>query len=83
MKSKIEGKHICFTGKMEKGDRDEMKAQAKILGAKVQSSVSSKKTDILVCGENVAHNSKSTKLKAAKKYGAEILDEDQYYILIN
>ena len=82
MKSKIEGKYICFTGKMEKGDRDEMKAQAKILGAKVQSSVSSK-TDILVCGDNVAHNSKSTKLKAAKKYNVEIMDENQYSILIN
>ena len=31
--SSIKGKHICFTGKMEKGDRDDMKAQAKDLGA--------------------------------------------------
>lgn len=37
--SSIKGKHICFTGKMEKGDRDEMKAQAKDLGAIIQSSV--------------------------------------------
>ena len=65
-----------------KGDRDEMKAQAKILVPRSKAQLA-QKTDILVCGENVAHNSKSTKLKAAKKYGAEILDEDQYYILIN
>ena len=81
MSNKIEGKHICFTGKMEKGDRDEMKEQAKNMGAIIQSSVSSN-TDILVCGANVAHNSKSTKLKAAQKHGAQILDEDAYYSLI-
>ena len=81
MSSKIEGKHICFTGKMEKGDRDEMKEQAKNMGAIIQSSVSSN-TDILVCGANVAHNSKSTKLKAAQKHDAQILDEDAYYSLI-
>ena len=45
--SSIKGKHICFTGKMEKGDRDDMKAQAKDLGAIIQSSVNSK-TEILV-----------------------------------
>ena len=81
MSNKIEGKHICFTCKMEKGDRDEMKEQAKNMGAIIQSSVSSN-TDILVCGANVAHNSKSTKLKAAQKHGAQILDEDAYYSLI-
>ena len=81
MNSKIQGKHICFTGKMEKGDRDDMKEQAKNMGAVMQSSVSSK-TDILVCGANVAHNSKNTKLKAAQKHNAQILDEDAYYKLI-
>ena len=79
--SNIKGKHTCFTGKMEQGDRDDMKAHAKKLGAIIQSSVNSK-TEILVCGANVAHNSKSTKLKAAKQHGAEILDEDAYYALI-
>ena len=49
MSNTIKGEHICFTGKMEKGDRDEMKAQARDLGAIVQSDVNSK-TDILVHG---------------------------------
>ena len=56
MSSSIKDKHIVFTGKMEQGDRDEMKADAKKLGAFVQSDVNSK-TDILVCGADVAVNS--------------------------
>ena len=78
MSSNIEGKHICFTGKMEQGDRTEMKTQAKGLGAIVQSDVNSK-TDILVYGSDVAHNSKHTKMNNAKKLGITILDETAYY----
>jgi len=78
MSSDINGKHICFTGKMEKGDRSEMKAQAKELGAIVQSDVNSK-TDILVHGSDVAHNSKHTKMRKAQELGITIMDEDVYY----
>ena len=81
MVSKIEGKHICFTGKMEQGDRKEMKAQAKELGANVQSDVNSK-TNILVYGSNVAHNSKHTKMNKAKELDITILEEQAYYDLI-
>ena len=45
----IKGKHICFTCKMEKGDRGEMKAQAKDLGAIIQSSVNSKQKSWYAC----------------------------------
>ena len=81
MSKEIAGKHIVFTGKMEKGDRDDMKADAKKLGALVQSDVNSK-TDILVCGANVAVNSKHRKLNKAKELGITIIDEEAYYNLI-
>ena len=80
MSNTIKGEHICFTGKMEKGDRDEMKAQARDLGAIVQSDVNSK-TDILVHGADVAHNSKHTKMRKAQKLGITIMDEE--YQLVN
>ena len=81
MASNIEGKHICFTGKMEQGDRDEIKAQAKELGAVVQSDVNSK-TDILVHGSDIAHNSKHRKMNKAQELGITILEEQAYYNMI-
>ena len=77
MSSPIAGKKIVFTGKMETGDRDEMEAQAAALGADVDSAVSGN-TDLLVCGMQVAHNSKSTKVRKAQELGIEILDEKAY-----
>ena len=63
---------------MEQGDRKEMKDQAKELGAIVQSDVNSK-TDILVYGSDVAHNSKHRKMNKAQELGITILEEQAYY----
>ena len=75
--SPIAGKGVVFTGKMQKGSREDMQAQARLLGAKVQTSVSGK-TDLLVCGEKVGEK----KLEKARKLGAKIVSEDEYLALI-
>lgn len=73
---KLAGKTVCFTGTMQR-NRKEMEAEAKKLGATVTSSVS-KKTDYLVCGENVG----AAKTSAAEKNGVRILSEAEYVELI-
>ena len=75
--SPISGARIVFTGKMRLGSRSDMQAQARQLGASVQSAVSGK-TDLLVCGENVGQS----KISKAKKAGTRILSEDEYYEMI-
>jgi DNA ligase (NAD+) len=75
--SPIAGKTLVFTGTMESGSRDDMKAQAKLLGAKVSDSVSGK-TDYLVCGTNVGAN----KTNAAAAKGVTVLTESEYLELI-
>ncbi len=75
--SPISGKGIVFTGKMQHGTRDDMKAGARNLGAHVQSAVSSK-TDFLVCGENVG----ASKIKKAEKANVTIIPENEYLEMI-
>ena len=77
IKSPIVGMKIVFTGKMILGSRSQMKKDAHQLGAKVQSSVSSK-TDILVCGQNVG----SSKISKAEKLDTRIMSEKEYAILL-
>jgi len=76
--SPIYGLNIVFTGKMEIGSRDDMKKEAKALGAKVQSSVNSK-TDYLVCGESVG----ASKIEKARDLGVKLLTEKEYIEFIN
>ena len=74
--SPVAGKTVVFTGALERMTRDEAKAMAERLGAKVSGSVS-KKTDLLVAGPGAG-----SKLKDAEKHGVEVIDEDGWFRLV-
>jgi DNA ligase (NAD+) len=74
--SPVSGKTVVFTGALEQMTREEAKAMAERLGAKVAGSVS-KKTDYVVAGPGAG-----SKLKDAQKHGVKTLTEDEWIKMI-
>lgn len=72
----VAGKTVVFTGSLERMTRDEAKARAEALGARVSGSVS-KKTDLVVAGPGAG-----SKLKEAEKHGVKVISEADWLALI-
>ncbi len=74
--SEVSGKTVVFTGTLETMSRDEAKAQAESLGARVAGSVSAK-TNLVVAGPGAG-----SKAKKAADLGIRVIDEAGWQAIV-
>ena len=74
--SPVSNKTVVFTGSLEKMNRNEAKARAESLGAKVTGSVS-KKTDFVIVGTDAG-----SKAQKAQDLGVTVLTEEEWLNLL-
>ena len=74
--SEVSGKTLVFTGSLETISRDEAKAQAEALGARVAGSVSAK-TDLVIAGPGAG-----SKLKKAAELNVPVIDEAAWAAIV-
>ncbi len=75
--SPISGKTLVFTGNLEAMSRNEAKARAEAMGAKVAGSVS-KKTDLVIAGPGAG-----SKRKKAEELGVQVIAEEDWLKILD
>jgi DNA ligase (NAD+) len=75
--SEVSGQTLVFTGTLETMSRDEAKAQAEALGARVSGSVSAR-TDLVIAGPGAG-----SKAKKAAELGVRVIDEAEWQQIVN
>jgi DNA ligase (NAD+) len=75
--SAVSGKSVVFTGKLQTMSRDEAKAQAEALGARVAAAVS-RSTHLVVAGADAG-----SKLKKAAELSIEVIGEEDWAAIVS